>query len=138
VIRRTIERGSRIKAPDFGNAGDNIDAAAGEMQRDTAGPADRALSVVEIAVQDALRGVVIDRGSQPARERVAGAVGDAADVEWPEADADDERVARTSGFGQGNRDCAACRRLLAGRSSLNDGNRLRVSVPWIKSGDESE
>ena len=80
---------------------------------------------------------MIDRCADAASEGVSRTVGHAAQIEWPEADADDERVSRAGRFGQSQSDRSARRGLLVERSPLNRGNGLRASLSWIKSGNES-
>ena len=80
---------------------------------------------------------MIDRCGEAASEGVSRTVGHAAEIERPKADADNERVSRSAGFGQSKSDRSARRRLLVERGPLDHGNGLRASFGWIKSGNES-
>lgn len=138
MIAGLIQGSGRIEAGDLGNRGHHISAAAAEVQGNAGGSAGSVLGVVEIGVHHALGDVVIDRGGEAAGERVSGTVGHAADIQGPEADADDERMSRTGGFGQRERDGTTRRRLLIERGPLDYADGQRAGFSWIESGNKSE
>ena len=135
MIAGLVQWGGGIKPGNFGNGGHHIGGAT-EVQRDARGSANGVLGVIEIGVHHTLGDVVIDRSGETAGERVSRTVRDAADIQRPETDADDERMTRRGGFGQRERDRSAGRRLLIERGPLDHANGLRASCSRIKSSNE--
>ena len=138
MIAGLVQGGGGIKPGNFGNCGHDIGAAATEAQGKSGGSAGGVLGVIEIGVHHALGDVVIDRSGEAAGERVPRIVGHAAEIERPKTDANNERMTRSGGLGQRDRDSSTRGRLLVERGSLDHANGLRASCSWIESGNESK
>jgi len=122
VIAGLIERRGGIESRNLSYGNQQIGAAAAEVQRQRGGSPSSRLGVIEVGIGAAAGDVVVDRSGQPAGEGICGTVGDAADIQRPEAHSHDQGVPGGGGLGQRQGDRTAGSRLTAEGGFLDQRN----------------